>query len=159
RPGLDEGVHLVILRDVMERRRREQADEEVRLLSEQLRQSQKMEAVGRLAGGVAHDFNNLLTAVLGYAELVLLKLSPKDPLRGHGDEIRFGAERAAALTQQLLAFSRKQIVQPHVLDLGAVVSDTSRFLRRLIGEDVELVSVVRPDIGRVKADRVQMEQV
>jgi signal transduction histidine kinase/FixJ family two-component response regulator len=129
-------------------------------LEEQLRQSQKMEAVGRLAGGVAHDFNNLLTVIGGHAELLLARL-PKEAAaaRAEIEEIRRAAERAVALTRQLLAFGRKQILEPRVLDLNGVVADMERMLRRLIGEDVELVTRLAPDLGRVRADPGQIEQV
>jgi nitrogen-specific signal transduction histidine kinase/ActR/RegA family two-component response regulator len=128
-------------------------------LEEQLRQSQKMEAIGRLAGGIAHDFNNLLTAISGYCELLLMGLGTGDPLRRICDEITKAADRAAALTRHLLAFSRKQVLQPKVLDLNAVVSAIDPMLRRLIGEDLELTILSAPTLGRVKADRVQIEQV
>jgi len=128
-------------------------------LEGQLRQAQKMEAIGRLAGGIAHDFNNLLTAVSGYSELLLDSVRPGDPVRGHLEEIRKAAVRAADLTRQLLAFSRKQVLEPTLLDLNAVLSDMDKMLRRVIGEDVNLVAVFDPSLGRVKADRGQIEQV
>jgi signal transduction histidine kinase/CheY-like chemotaxis protein len=149
RPAFAEGAHLVLLRDVSERRG----------LEEQLRQAQKMEAVGRLAGGVAHDFNNLLTTVLGFGDLALRRVSATDPVRSYLEEIRLAGHRAAGLAQQLLAFSRKQLLAPRVLDLGVIVAEMSRMLRRLIGEDIQLASVIDPGIGRVKADRGQVEQV
>src|ERR1019366_5926409 len=129
-----------------------------RRLEEQLRQSQKMEAVGRLAGGVAHDFNNLLTVMLGYSEVLLQGLGP-GPLHEATQEVRRAGERAAGLTRQLLAFSRKQTLVPEVLDLGEVVSGLSTMVERLIGEDVKVSVVVSPNLGRVKADRGQLEQV
>ena len=128
-------------------------------LEGQLRQAQKMEAIGRLAGGIAHDFNNLLTAVSGYGEIVADLLQPEDPARAHVEEIREAARRAADLTRQLLAFSRKQVLEPTVLDLNAVLSDMDKMLRRVIGEDIVLVTALDAEIGRVKADRGQVEQV
>ena len=118
-----------------------------------------MEAVGKLAGGVAHDFNNLLTAIGGYSEMMLMSLGPKDPLRGDVEEIKRASRRAADLTRQLLAFSRKQVLQPQILDLNAVVLGMDKMLRRLIGADVELVTVFEPGLAPVKADRSQIEQV
>jgi CheY-like chemotaxis protein len=117
-----------------------------------------MEAVGRLAGGIAHDFNNLLTAISGYSEFLIADLHDERQLR-HADEIRKAAARAASLTGQLLAFSRRQVLQPRVLDLNAVVSDMEMMLRRLIGEDVELVAILDPALGPVLADPTQIEQV
>lgn len=128
-------------------------------LEEQLRQSQKIEAVGRLAGGVAHDFNNLLTAILGYSDLALETLPDSSPLRHHLLEIKKAGERAASLTRQLLAFSRQQVLAPQVLDLNAVVADMEKMLHRLIGEDIDFSSVFEPRLGRVKADPGQIEQV
>jgi PAS domain S-box-containing protein len=128
-------------------------------LEEQFRQSQKMEAVGRLAGGIAHDFNNLLTCINGYAELLTLRLKERDPSRKFVEEIRRAGNRAAKLTRQLLAFSRRQVLQPEVLDLNAVVQDMEQMVRRLIGEDIDLRIVPCPDLGRVKADPSQIEQV
>jgi two-component system cell cycle sensor histidine kinase/response regulator CckA len=128
-------------------------------LEEQLLQSQKMEAVGRLAGGVAHDFNNLLVAINGYSELTLRRLPEGDPLRRNLEEIRKAGERAAALTRQLLAFSRKQVLQPKVVSLNDVVADIDKILRRVIGEDLELATVPDPGLGHVKADPNMLEQV
>src|SRR5213593_4246443 len=128
-------------------------------LEQQLRQAQKMEAVGRLAGGIAHDFNNILTAITGHADLLLEDLGHHDPRRADVDEIRRSAERAAGLTRQLLAFSRQQVLQPKVVDLNALVLDLDKLLRRLIGEDVELATVLDPALGRVTADPGQLEQV
>ena len=128
-------------------------------LEQQLIQAQKMEAVGRLAGGVAHDFNNLLTIINGYAQLLIEPISPQDPRRGHLKEILTAGERAASLTRQLLAFSRRQVLEPRVLNLNSVLADVAKMLRRLIGEDVELVSTLKPDLGRVKVDPGQIEQV
>ena len=126
---------------------------------EQLRQAQKMEAIGRLAGGVAHDFNNLLTAIIGYTDLVKERLEPDDPVAHDVGEIRKAADRAAALTRQLLAFSRKQFLSPEVLDLNAIVSGLLPMLPRVIGEHIETTTSLAPDLRRVKADPSQMEQV
>jgi PAS domain S-box-containing protein len=128
-------------------------------LEEQLRQSQKMEAVGRLAGGVAHDFNNLLTAISGYAELLQAKFEPGETVRGYVDEILKSSGRAAQLTRQLLAFSRRQVLQPKTLDLNSVVSNMEGLLHRLIGEDVDLSTSLDPALASVKADQGQIEQV
>ena len=132
---------------------------ERRALEEQLRQSQKMEAVGRLAGGIAHDFNNLLTVIKGYSDLLLEEFKPADPLRSEVDEIRKAADRAASLTRQLLAFSRQQVLAPKVLDLNSVVGNMDRLLHRLIGADIDLQTSLARDLGRVKADPGQIEQV
>ncbi|MBI1960028.1 MAG: GAF domain-containing protein [Candidatus Rokubacteria bacterium] len=125
----------------------------------ELAQSQKMEAVGRLAGGIAHDFNNLLTVVIGRSELALARLSGDDPLRRDLGLIGTTSKRAAALVRQLLAFSRKQVLRPEVLDLAAVVAGLQGMLRRLIGEDIDLLAVIAPGLGRVTADPGQLEQV
>jgi len=130
-----------------------------RHLEEQFRQSQKMEAVGQLAGGIAHDFNNLLTAILGNTQLLLRDLPPGDAKRGDVEEIRKASERAASLTRQLLAYSRRQMLQPEVLDLNVVVAEMDKMLRRLIGEHIALVAVLASDLGRVRADPNQIEQV
>jgi PAS domain S-box-containing protein len=140
---------IVMAYDVTERRR----------LEEQFLQAQKMEAVGRLAGGVAHDFNNLLTVINGYADMLLEDLGEDAPPAAHARAIRGAGERAAALTQQLLAFGRKQIVSPRLLDLNAVVADAARLLGRLIGEDILLELDLRPGLGRVRADPNQLQQV
>ena len=140
---------LVLASDVTEEKR----------LEAQLRQSQKMESVGRLAGGVAHDFNNLLGVITGYGELLQREIGPGHPAFGRVAEIRKAAERAAGLTRQLLAFSRKQVLEPKVLDLNVVVSETEKMLRRLIGEDVQLITVFEEGLGSVKADPGQIEQV
>ena len=126
---------------------------------EQLRQSQKMEAIGRLAGGVAHDFNNVLTVITGYSDLLLRHLADENPLRRNAEEIQTAAQRAASLTRQLLAFSRKQVLQPKVLDLNTVVASMEKMMRRLIGEDIELQTQLAPQLGKVKADPGQVEQV
>jgi CheY-like chemotaxis protein len=118
-----------------------------------------MEAVGRLAGGIAHDFNNLLQVVMGFSELLLDRFAPGDPSRKEIEEIKKAGGRAASLTRQLLAFGRRQVLRPEVLNLNALVSNLGRMLRRLISEDVDLVTVLRPGLGRVKADPSQVEQV
>jgi two-component system, cell cycle sensor histidine kinase and response regulator CckA len=128
-------------------------------LEAQLLQAQKMEAVGRLAGGVAHDFNNLLMAIMGYSELIRTSLVREDPLYKYSDDILKATERAASLTQQLLAFSRRQVMQPQVLNLNRVVADLEKMLRRLIGEHIELEIVAGPELGAVKADPGQINQI
>ena len=128
-------------------------------LEEQLRQAQKMETVGRLAGGIAHDFNNLLTVVRGYAELLGNRLDSDQKLLGFAREIAKAGDRAASLTRQLLAYSRRQVLAPQVLDLNAAITDMEDMLRRLIGEDIELATVLGQSLGRVKADPAQLEQV
>jgi PAS domain S-box-containing protein len=138
---------------------RKRSEEERAALQEQLRQSQKMEAIGQLAGGVAHDFNNLLTVIHGYSELILNDLDEKTPLFQDIKEIKKASEHAASLTRQLLAFSRKQILQPKILDLNAHVSNMDKMLRRMIGEDVELITLLAKKLSRIKADPGQIEQV
>ncbi|MDP2646440.1 MAG: response regulator [Desulfobacterales bacterium] len=138
-----------IVRDISERKR----------LEREFMQAQKMEAVGRLAGGVAHDFNNLLTAIIGYSDIMLMELSDEDLLRGHVSEIKKAGASAAALTQQLLTFSRKQVIHPISLDLNAVITDLNKMLVRVIGEDVTVQTVLAADLGNVNADPFQMEQV
>ena len=149
------GDAVVVIRDVSERRR---AEEALRRSEEQLRQAQKMEAVGRLAGGIAHDFNNLLTVIRGYAELAMDGLAPDDRMHALIDAVIGAATKASGLTGQLLAFSRRQVLQPAVLDLSAVLLDMQPLLRRLIREDIEL-EVRTGRVGAVRADRVQLEQV
>jgi PAS domain S-box-containing protein len=146
--GQDLGV-IVIARDLTA----------VRTLEAQLRQAQKMEAVGRLAGGVAHDFNNLLTVITGRSQLLLLKLAPESPLRRDVELVEETAHRASALTRQLLAFSRKQMVQPRVVDLNEVVRGMETMLSRLIGEDIALTTRLDPTAGCVRADPAQLEQM
>jgi PAS domain S-box-containing protein len=141
-------------RDITERK---QAEAEQARLAEELRQAQKLEAVGRLAGGIAHDFNNLLTAISGYSELLLERVHAEE--RADVEAIRQAAEQATALTKQLLAFSRRRALQPETLDLNEVVSQMDKLLRRLIGADVELVTVLDPALATVEADRSQLEQV
>src|SRR5579862_4764847 len=140
---------VIVNRDVSEQRQ----------LEEKFRQAQKMEAVGRLSGGVAHDFNNLLGVIIGYAEFLQESLDPENSLRGSVDEILKAGKRAASLTRQLLAFSRQQVLDPKVIDFNAVVLDMDKMLRRLIGEDIELSTVLGADLGRIKADQGQLEQV
>jgi signal transduction histidine kinase len=128
-------------------------------LEEQFLQSQNMEAVGQLAGGIAHDFNNILSAILGYAQLGLTSLPSGSHLDGYLTEIQKSAERAAILTRQLLTFSRRQIIQPEVFDPSELILNMHSMLRRLIGEDIDLVVRPDPDAGRVEMDKGQMEQV
>ena len=127
-------------------------------LEEQLQHSQKMEAVGRLAGGVAHDFNNMLTVISGYNRMLLDELPPSDALRSYVEEALTAADRAAELTSQLLTFSRRQIMQPRVVNVNAVVRNSEKMLRRLIGEDIELAFLLREDAGNIKVDPGHLEQ-
>jgi two-component system cell cycle sensor histidine kinase/response regulator CckA len=136
-------------RDITERKR----------LETQLLQAQKLESIGQLAGGVAHDFNNLLTVITGHADLALGMAAPNDPTRSDLEELRKAADRAAGLTRQLLAFARKQILEPRVLTLNDLVLEMDKLLRRLIGEDIELITLPAPDLGRVRVDPGQIEQV
>jgi two-component system cell cycle sensor histidine kinase/response regulator CckA len=145
-----------IARDITERRR---AEEEKATLQEELRQSQKMEAIGGLAGGIAHDFNNLLTVISGNCQLSLLELQGGDPLKGNIEEIKAAADRATSLTRQLLAFSRRQVLDMKVLNLNAILRDLEKMLCRVIGEDVELVTSLDDDLGMVKTDPGGIEQV
>jgi len=145
-----------IVRDITERKRIEQ---EKTTLEEQLRQSQKMEAIGRLAGGVAHDFNNLLTVIKGYSQLSLTEMKKGDPLKENIEEIKKAADRAADLTRQLLAFSRRQVMEMKVLDLNDLLRNLDKMLRRVIGEDIELATILEENLGRVKTDPGQIEQV
>jgi PAS domain S-box-containing protein len=132
---------------------------ERRMLEQQFRQAQKMEAIGRLAGGIAHDFNNLLMVISGYTQMLLEELKGESSMRKAATEIGKAGDRAASLTRQLLAFSRKQVLSPKVLDLNALVLDNLKMLPRLIGEDVEIVNVAGPELGRIKADPGQLAQV
>ena len=132
---------------------------ERKMMEEQLRQAQKMDAVGQLAGGVAHDFNNLLTVITSYGQFLLNALPEQDPRRSDAHQITQAAARAASLTRQLLAFSRRQVLQPQVLDLNEVIGDMERLLRRVISEDIALVTQFESAIGAVRADRGQIEQV
>jgi two-component system cell cycle sensor histidine kinase/response regulator CckA len=140
---------LSINRDITERK----------LLEEQFRQSQKMDAVGRLAGGIAHDFNNLLTAIIGYSQLALRSIDRENSLRNHFEEIEKAGKRAATLTNKLLAFSRKQVIQPKILSLNYVISDIEKMLARLIGENIEISLFLYDKLWLVKVDMGQLEQV
>ena len=153
---LETGENLMACEDITELKR---AEEEKAVLQEQLRQSQKVEAIGCLAGGIAHDFNNLLTVIKGYSQLSSIELKEGDPLRGNIDEIQNATDRAASLTRQLLAFSRRQVMEMKVLDLNTLLRDLEKMLRRVIGEDIELVIQLAEDLGRVRADVGQIEQV
>lgn len=144
-----EPAALVFLTDITEKKQ----------LEMQFLQSQKMEAVGRLAGGVAHDFNNLLTSILGHSDLMMMRLRPGDPLIGDIKEIIKAAKRATDLTRQLLAFSRKQVMQPRLLNLNGIISDMKKMLNRLIGEDITLETLLSPDLGQVLVDPGQIDQV
>jgi PAS domain S-box-containing protein len=145
-----------IIRDITDRKR---AEADRKNLQEQLAQASKMEAVGRLAGGIAHDFNNLLTTILGYSEMILTMIPEGDPLRAEIQEISRAGKRAAGLTQQLLAFSRKQVIMPRTMDLNEAVKEARKMLDRLIGEHIRLVLKLAPDLGRIKADPHQIDQV
>jgi PAS domain S-box-containing protein len=147
---------VIVNRDITERK---QAEKELQESEKQLRQAQKMEAVGRLSGGIAHDFNNLLSVIIGYADELDDSRSDSDKLRKNAEQIKKAGQRAASLTRQLLAFSRQQVLQPRVLDLNGVVADLGKMLRRLIGADIELTLILDPDVGRVKADPSQIDQV
>jgi nitrogen-specific signal transduction histidine kinase/CheY-like chemotaxis protein len=146
----------VACEDITELKR---AEEEKAVLQEQLRQSQKIEAIGRLAGGIAHDFNNFLTVIKGYTELSRVGLKEGDTLRGNIDEIENATERAASLTRQLLAFSRRQVMEMKVLDLNTILRGLDKMLRCVIGEDIELITLLAEDLGRTRADVGQIEQV
>ena len=153
---LEPPLCIVFVADLSERKR---AEEALQRTEAQLRHAQKMEAVGRLAGGVAHDFNNVLSVILSYGELILGDLRPTDPMRGDIEEIRKAASRAAGLTRQLLMFSRQQVVEPKVIDLNEVLTSMDKMLQRILGEDVELMSVATKSVGRVKVDPSHIEQV
>lgn len=153
---LDTGEHLMTCEDITDLKR---AEEALRQTEEQLRHSQKMEAIGRLAGGIAHDFNNLLTVIKGYAELSSFNLDKKDPLYGNLEEILKASERASTLTRQLLAFSRRQMLEFKVINLNTLLKDLDKMLHRILGEDIELSYYLSEDIGKVKTDPGQMEQV
>jgi PAS domain S-box-containing protein len=138
---------------------RKQAEEALRRSEDELLQAQKMEAIGRLAGGVAHDFNNLLNVMLGYTELLLYTLPTDDPLRNYAEHIRHAADRAAGLTRQLLAFSRKQVLSPVVIDLNTVLADVGKLLPRLVGEDIEISLLTSSEALYIKADPIQIQQI
>jgi PAS domain S-box-containing protein len=144
------------IQDITERKR---AEEERATLQEQFRQSQKIEAIGRLAGGIAHDFNNLLTVIKGYSQLSLVEAKDDSPLKEDLEEIKKAAEKAADLTRQLLAFSRRQILEMRVLDLNAILRNLDKMLHRLIGEDIELITLLADALGRVKTDPGWVEQI
>lgn len=147
------------LREAQTRGARKAAEEALRQSEEQLRQAHKIEAVGRLASGVAHDFNNILTVITGHSELLLRQLDADDPRRKNAEQIEKAAYRAAALTRQLLTFSRKQVIEPRVLKLNAIILNIEKMLRRLIGEDIEFCTVLDSAAGHIKADPGQIEQV
>jgi len=155
----DDGTATQILGIATDITARKKTEEALSRSEEQLRQAQKMEAVGKLAGGVAHDFNNLLTAIIGHSEMCLRRLTREDGLYSHVEQIQKAGDRAAGLTRQLLAFSRKQILQPKVIDLNSIVGDLSLMLQRLIGEDIDLMMRLATNVGKVKADPNQVEQV
>jgi PAS domain S-box-containing protein len=147
---------LCVSRDVTEQKR---AEEALQKSEDQLRQVQKLESVGRLAGGIAHDFNNMLTAINGYSDLILSQLENDSPWRSKVQDIKKAGERSALLTQQLLAFSRKQVLQTKVLDLNEIITDTTKMLRHLIGEDIQLYRRLNVKLGRIQADPGQISQV
>jgi two-component system, cell cycle sensor histidine kinase and response regulator CckA len=149
-------ARITVLKDITAQR---QGEEALRRTEEQLRQSQKMEAVGRLAGGVAHDFNNVLSVILSYADLLLMDLKPDEPMRDEVEEIGKAAKRAAELTRQLLMFSRQQVLAPRVLDLNDVLTNMDKMLQRIVGADVDLVSRPTPSLGRILVDPSTIEQV
>lgn len=150
-------LNLIELAKALEARKK--AEEALRRSEEALRQAQKMEAIGRLAGGIAHDFNNILTGILVYTDLISTALPEADPVQQDIEEIKIGAERAAALTRQLLVLSHRQVLQPTLLNLNSVVERMNRLLKRLVPENIELVSWTDPDVANVKADPGQLEQV
>jgi PAS domain S-box-containing protein len=154
--GVTEPVVRGMAQDITERKR---GEVEKARLEAQLQQAQKMESVGRLAGGVAHDFNNLLTVITGYSELLLQKIGKESPMHGEVEEIKRAGERASSLTQQLLAFSRKQIIEPKVILLDSMVAETHKMLARLIGENIDLQTITGKSPGTVKVDPGQFQQI
>ncbi|MBC2745288.1 MAG: PAS domain S-box protein [Desulfosarcina sp.] len=156
---IDKTGHRLLMAVYLDITERKQVDEEREKLQAQLNQAQKMESVGRLAGGVAHDFNNMLGAILGYTELGMLGVSPTDPIHGTLKDIQKAAQRSVDLTRQLLAFARKQTVTPKVLDLNETIGGMLKMLRRLIGEDIDLAWLPCRDLGRVRMDPSQIEQM
>jgi signal transduction histidine kinase/ActR/RegA family two-component response regulator len=160
---LDRSHAIAFIADLTARKEAEagraRAEDALRQSEEQLRQAQKMEAVGRLAGGVAHDFNNVLSVIMSYGELILDELKPDIPMRADVEEIQKAAKRAAGLTRQLLLISRQQVAEPKVIDLHETLGGTSNMLRRILGEDVELVVLAPKETGRVRADPSHVEQV
>jgi hypothetical protein len=147
---------VLVFRDITAQ---QEAQDALRRSEERLRQVQKIEALGQLAGGVAHDFNNLMTVVIGYSELLLAGRSPDDPEHAKVAQIQRAAEHATTLTRQLLAFSRKQVLPPEILDMNALISREGKMLNRLLGEDVLLEMSLAPTLGAVKVDPMQIEQV
>ena len=161
---LDEDAHVLALLTAISSQlgsvlRRKRAEEKLGDTETQLRQAQKMEAIGQLAGGIAHDFNNVLTAILGYSEIVLSRLRAEDPIVRDVEQIQQAGKRAASLTRQLLAFSRKQVLQPRILNINAVVREIHPMLSRLVGESIDLGTVLADDLGQAKLDPGQFEQV
>ena len=153
---LDPPRCIAFVSDLTDRKRAENA---LRTRDEQLRQSQKMEAIGRLAGGIAHDFNNVLSVVLSYGEMLLAEMKPDEPMRADVEEIQAAGKRATGLTRQLLMFSRQQVLEPKVLDLNEVLTGIHNMLRRILGADVDLVSLPAQQLGRVRVDPSSMEQI
>jgi two-component system cell cycle sensor histidine kinase/response regulator CckA len=149
-------ARLVLAQDVTARA---QAEEALKKSEEQLRQAQKLDAIGSLAGGIAHDFNNMLSVILSYANLVIGDLKPGDPIRSDVEEIQRAGERAAEMTKQLLAFSRRQMLQPRVVDLNRLLLGMEKMLRRLLGADIDLSLLTAPKLGKVFVDPSQMEQI
>jgi two-component system, cell cycle sensor histidine kinase and response regulator CckA len=147
------------LREAQTRLARKAAEEALRKSEEQLRQTQKMEAVGRLAASVSHDFNNILTAILGHSEMLIRQLTAGDPCRNNAEQIEKCAQMAATLTKQLLTYSRKQVIAPRVLELNAAILNIEPILRRFIGRDIEFCTALDPDAGHINADPGQIEQV